>query len=118
MGDNVTGLAERIMLIEWTGSFDHMRSRAYLMKEYLRRAAWWASATEASRVCDERGDGYGAYGQLAWGGIINRSLRADGVGNCAEAGGNIAEGTPVQVRVCLIRQGVLYQFSAWVPGEA
>jgi hypothetical protein len=47
MGDRVIGLAERIMVIDWDGSFDHMRSRAYLMKEYLRRAAWWAKATEA-----------------------------------------------------------------------
>ena len=47
MGDKVTRLAERIMVIDWEGSFDHMRSRAYLMKEYLRRAAWWAKATEA-----------------------------------------------------------------------
>jgi hypothetical protein len=47
MGDKVTGLAERIMVIDWTGSFDHMRSRGYLMKEYLRRMAWWAKVTEA-----------------------------------------------------------------------
>jgi hypothetical protein len=38
--DKVAGPAERIMVIDWTGSFDHMRSRAYLMKEYWRRAAW------------------------------------------------------------------------------
>lgn len=70
------------------------------------------------RVCDERADGHGAYGQLAWNGIINRTTRADGVGNCASAGGNIAEGTAVQVRVCLIKAGVLYSCSGWKNGVA
>jgi hypothetical protein len=47
MADRVAGLAERIKAIDWAGSFDRTRSRGYLMKEYLRRAAWWAKATES-----------------------------------------------------------------------
>jgi hypothetical protein len=47
MTDQVTATAERIAAIEWIGSFDRMTSRGYLMKEYLRRAAWWAKVTKA-----------------------------------------------------------------------
>jgi len=50
MAVHVTGLAERIMAVNWSGSFDRSRSRGYLMKEYLRRAAWWAKATKAERL--------------------------------------------------------------------
>jgi hypothetical protein len=41
-------LAQRIMSLPWDPTLDRMYSRAFLMKEYLRRIAWWAKATEAS----------------------------------------------------------------------
>lgn len=47
MADRVATLAERITAVDWSGSFDRTRSRGYLMKEYLRRAAWWAKATKS-----------------------------------------------------------------------
>ncbi|MGH3940619.1 MAG: hypothetical protein ACRDTG_18680 [Pseudonocardiaceae bacterium] len=47
MVDHVTHLAERILAINWAESPDKTRSRGYLMKEYLRRAAWWAKATKS-----------------------------------------------------------------------
>jgi hypothetical protein len=45
MANHVTTLAERILAINWAGSSDKTGSRGYLMKEYLRRAAWWAKVT-------------------------------------------------------------------------
>lgn len=47
MADQVTRLAERLRGIDFSGGFAHERSRGYLMKEYLRRAAWWAQATRS-----------------------------------------------------------------------
>jgi hypothetical protein len=47
MGDRVDRLAVRLMAIDWAGSFGRTTSRGYLMKEYLRRAAFWAKATNA-----------------------------------------------------------------------
>jgi hypothetical protein len=47
MGDRVDRLAVRLTAIDWAGSFDRTTSRGYLMKEYLRRAAFWARATNA-----------------------------------------------------------------------
>jgi hypothetical protein len=41
--------ADRILAVTWTSEFEHVTSRGYLMKEYLRRAAWWAKATAAPR---------------------------------------------------------------------
>ncbi|HEX3789911.1 MAG TPA: hypothetical protein VHW44_18735 [Pseudonocardiaceae bacterium] len=40
----------RLLAVDWSGetSFDFPRSRARLMKEYLRRAAFWARAFEAT----------------------------------------------------------------------
>jgi hypothetical protein len=40
----------RLLAVDWTGeaSFDHARSRAGLMREYLRRASWWAQALRAT----------------------------------------------------------------------
>lgn len=35
-------LGHRLRQIDWAGDFTHTRSRVQLMKEYLRRAAWWA----------------------------------------------------------------------------
>jgi len=46
MASIVDDTAQRIMSIRWDPSFDHENSRAYLMKEYLRRAAWWSRATD------------------------------------------------------------------------
>jgi hypothetical protein len=39
----------RLLAVDWTGnaSFDHVRSRARLMREYLRRASWWAQVVHA-----------------------------------------------------------------------
>ncbi len=39
----------RLLAVDWTGaaSFDHAPSRARLMREYLRRSAWWARALDA-----------------------------------------------------------------------
>lgn len=48
MTTHVVRTAERIVAVDWRGSFDHRRSRAYLMKEYLRRAARWVQATGAT----------------------------------------------------------------------
>src|SRR5437870_11792309 len=49
MPDRAARLVNRIEAIDWVGRFDHTTSRAYLMKEYLRRVSWWARATKASR---------------------------------------------------------------------
>jgi hypothetical protein len=40
----------RLLAVDWTGqdSFEHARSRASLMREYLRRASWWAEALHAT----------------------------------------------------------------------
>jgi len=40
----------RLRTADWSGdmSFDHRRSRAKLMGEYLRRAAWWAHELDAT----------------------------------------------------------------------
>ncbi|HLL65740.1 MAG TPA: hypothetical protein VK453_08320 [Micromonosporaceae bacterium] len=46
-GQRVYELERRIAAIDWTGSFDRTVSRGYLMKEHLRRAAWWAYVTKA-----------------------------------------------------------------------
>jgi hypothetical protein len=46
-GGQVAALARRLGAINWRGSDAHTNSRGYLMKEYLRRAAWWAQATNA-----------------------------------------------------------------------
>jgi hypothetical protein len=45
MSNGVRVLADRIMGIDWTVPVDRVRSRGYLMKEFLRRSAWWAEAT-------------------------------------------------------------------------
>jgi hypothetical protein len=47
MISRVDDLAQRIMSITWEPSYDHEKSRVHLMKEYLRRAAWWADATNS-----------------------------------------------------------------------
>ena len=46
MIDNATATAQRIMAIDWTGSFERTASRVALLREYLRRAAWWAKDLE------------------------------------------------------------------------
>jgi hypothetical protein len=40
----------RLLAVDWTGetSFDHPHSRARLMREYLRRASWWAQLLHAT----------------------------------------------------------------------
>lgn len=47
MGVHVDDVVGRIMAVDWKGSHGRARSRAYLMKEYLRRAAWWAKVTRS-----------------------------------------------------------------------
>jgi hypothetical protein len=39
----------RLLAVDWNGaaSLDHAPSRARLMREYLRRSAWWARALDA-----------------------------------------------------------------------
>lgn len=49
MADHVAGLAERVLAIQWQEAPEKTRSRGYLMKEYLRRAAWWAKATDSQQ---------------------------------------------------------------------
>lgn len=49
MSNHVTALARRIMAIQWTGSYDKNRSRVALLREYLRRAAWWADAMKTEQ---------------------------------------------------------------------
>ncbi|MEJ3743600.1 hypothetical protein WEI85_09955 [Actinomycetes bacterium KLBMP 9797] len=40
--DQALAMAARLMAIDWRGSDERTRSRVVLMREYLRRAAWWA----------------------------------------------------------------------------
>ncbi|ASW53277.1 hypothetical protein [Plantactinospora sp. KBS50] len=47
MAHHVAATVDRILAINWGGSDDRTTSRGYLMKEYLRRAAWWARTTGA-----------------------------------------------------------------------
>jgi hypothetical protein len=42
-------LGHRLRDINWVGDFTHTRSRIQLMKEYLRRAAWWAERLDRTR---------------------------------------------------------------------
>ncbi|MFW5415984.1 hypothetical protein J0910_05100 [Nocardiopsis sp. CNT-189] len=46
MGGHVEQRFERILAIDWTGSRGGSRSRGALMREYLRRAAWWGKALQ------------------------------------------------------------------------
>jgi hypothetical protein len=48
MGARATAVAERVMAVDWAGSFDKTNSRVSLLREYLRRAAWWADAVKAA----------------------------------------------------------------------
>lgn len=45
-------MLSRLQAIDWTGDFTvslvHARSRAKLMREYLRRSAWWAQELAAA----------------------------------------------------------------------
>ncbi len=42
--DTIGLTARRLMAIDWRGDFTRTRSRVKLMREYLRRSAWWADA--------------------------------------------------------------------------
>jgi hypothetical protein len=44
MGYIVDSVADRILAVDWAGPLTRTRSRAALMREYLRRSAWWAQA--------------------------------------------------------------------------
>lgn len=48
MGDIVNALADRVLAVNWSAPFTRTRSRAALMREYLRRSAWWAQAVGAA----------------------------------------------------------------------
>ena len=48
MSAHVTAVAKRIKAIDWSGSFDKTPSRVALLREYLRRAAWWSEAVKTS----------------------------------------------------------------------
>jgi hypothetical protein len=47
---HASDILSRLLAVDWTGeaSFDHARSRARLMREYLRRASWWAQVLQAT----------------------------------------------------------------------
>jgi hypothetical protein len=49
-GSHASETLQRLLAVDWTGkaSFDHARSRARLMREYLRRASWWAQFLHAT----------------------------------------------------------------------
>jgi hypothetical protein len=49
MNTHVTATVKRIKAINWAGSFDKTPSRVALLREYLRRASWWASAVKATK---------------------------------------------------------------------
>jgi hypothetical protein len=48
-GRHAHEILARLLALDWTGKdgFDHARSRAGLMREYLRRASWWAQVVHA-----------------------------------------------------------------------
>jgi hypothetical protein len=48
-GSHSAMMLDRLLAVDWTGgtSFDHARSRVHLMREYLRRSAWWARTLDA-----------------------------------------------------------------------
>ncbi|ATB28484.1 hypothetical protein [Melittangium boletus] len=48
MNAHVTAVAKRIKAINWAGSFDKTPSRVALLREYLRRASWWAEAVKSA----------------------------------------------------------------------
>ena len=48
MNTHVTATANRIKAVDWVGSFDKTLSRVALLREYMRRAAWWASAVKSA----------------------------------------------------------------------
>ncbi len=62
-------MAERLLAIDWTGGFDRTYSRVLLLKEYLRRSAWWAEALD----CTARWPFFDVAGH------IDPSVRADPV---------------------------------------
>lgn len=45
----VAVVAQRIKVINWAGSFDRTPSRVALLREYLRRASWWAEAVNSEQ---------------------------------------------------------------------
>ena len=47
---HVAATLARLQAVDWNGSsgFEHRRSRSRLMAEYLRRAAYWAEALDAT----------------------------------------------------------------------
>jgi hypothetical protein len=49
MANQVDALARRILALKWAGSYEKTRSRVALMREYLRRAAWWAEAVDSEQ---------------------------------------------------------------------
>lgn len=48
MNNHVNAAVKRIKAIHWAGSFDKTPSRVALLREYLRRASWWAEAVKSS----------------------------------------------------------------------
>ncbi|KFA92155.1 hypothetical protein [Archangium violaceum] len=48
MTAHVSAVAKRIKAINWSGSFDRTPSCVALLREYLRRASWWAEAVKSS----------------------------------------------------------------------
>lgn len=48
-GSHSEKMLGRLLAVDWTNaaSLDHVQSRARLMREYLRRSAWWARALDA-----------------------------------------------------------------------
>lgn len=49
MSDAATRLAERLTAVDWSDRLEQRRSQVLLMREYLRRAAWWSTELNADR---------------------------------------------------------------------
>ncbi|TDQ52272.1 hypothetical protein [Actinorugispora endophytica] len=66
MSDPVEGLVDRLLAADWSGSYEQRPSQAALMREYLRRSAWWAKRFDA--------EGWPFFDIASW---VDPSVRAD-----------------------------------------
>lgn len=64
----------------------------------------YSGTTEFWNVCDNQADGYGVDGTVSWSGNSQTIYATGGNGKCTDnpSGWNLAEGTKVTLRVCLI----------------
>lgn len=49
MTNHVNTTAKRIMAVDWESSYKKTNSRIALLREYLRRGAWWAEALKTKQ---------------------------------------------------------------------